>query len=107
MSFARQIVRDLVRIAPIVSILAAPAIALGQPELRRVLSRLLAPPTIQIEAGFKARLLVPPGLLYDPWGDPINYDPAGNMNYGARPDIWFDRNDQSTGNWDLPHPPPR
>jgi hypothetical protein len=66
MNFARQILRDLVRIAPIVSILAAPAIARGQPELRRVLSRLLAPPTIQVEAGFKARLLVPPGLLYDP-----------------------------------------
>jgi hypothetical protein len=43
-------------------------------------------------------------LLNDPWGDPIYYDPAGNMNYGARPDIWVDRHDQSIGNWDLPHP---
>src|SRR4029077_5428542 len=60
------ILRKLVRIAPILSILAAPAIAMGQPELSRVLSRLLAPPTIQVETGFKAHLLVPPGLLYDP-----------------------------------------
>lgn len=31
-----------------------------------MLTRLLAPPTIHGEAGFKAHLLVPPGQLYDP-----------------------------------------
>ena len=44
-------------------------------------------------------------LLIDPWGDPIFYDLAGNMNYGTRPDIWADRYDQAIGNWELPpHP---
>jgi Type II secretion system (T2SS), protein G len=49
-------------------------------------------------------LLIDRTLLIDPWGDPIEYDLAGNMNYGARPDIWSDRHDP-IGNWQLPHPP--
>jgi len=66
MRFARQMLAVLSRITPIVLILAAPVIALGQPELHRVLSMLLAPPTIHGTAGFKTHLLVPPGQLYDP-----------------------------------------
>ena len=66
MTFVRQILRYLLRIGSIVSMLAAPAVALGQPELHRVLSRLLAPPKLQGESGFKVQLLVAPGQLYDP-----------------------------------------
>jgi len=66
MTFAGKQLRRLVRIAPIALLLTAPAIAMGQPELHRVLSKLLAPPKIEAEAGFKAQLLVPPGQLYDP-----------------------------------------
>lgn len=35
-------------------------------EVQRLLKKLLAAPTIQTEAGFTAKLLVPPGQLYDP-----------------------------------------
>lgn len=35
-------------------------------ELQKLIDRLLAPPTIQVESGFTARVLVPPGQLYDP-----------------------------------------
>ena len=31
-----------------------------------VVDRLLAPPTIQTEPGFAAKVLIPPGQLYDP-----------------------------------------
>lgn len=45
---------------------ALPAAVLAQPELHRVVGRLIAPPHVQGEDGFSARLLVPPGHLYDP-----------------------------------------
>ena len=35
-------------------------------EAQRLIKKLLAPPKIQTEAGFTAKLLVPPGQLYDP-----------------------------------------
>lgn len=35
-------------------------------ELRQLTDRLLAPPAIRVEFGFAAKLLVPPGHLYDP-----------------------------------------
>jgi hypothetical protein len=35
-------------------------------EAQRLIKKLLAPPKIQTEAGFTAKLLVPPGRLYDP-----------------------------------------
>ena len=35
-------------------------------EAQRLMKKLLAPPKIQTEAGFTAKLLVPPGQLYDP-----------------------------------------
>jgi hypothetical protein len=35
-------------------------------EAQRLIKKLLAPPRIQIEAGFNVKLLVPPGQLYDP-----------------------------------------
>src|SRR5689334_120467 len=40
--------------------------AFAQSELHRVLSRLMAPPHIKTEPGFSARVVVPPGELYDP-----------------------------------------
>jgi hypothetical protein len=40
--------------------------ALAENELKGLLDRLLAKPTIQTEAGFTASVLVPPGKLYDP-----------------------------------------
>jgi hypothetical protein len=39
---------------------------LAQDEMHKLTARLLAPPTIQAETGFTAKLLVPPGRLYDP-----------------------------------------
>lgn len=50
------------------ALLAAPAAAqepLGK-EAERVIETILAPPTIKAEPGFDAKLLVPPGELYDP-----------------------------------------
>ena len=38
----------------------------GQTEAARVIRRLLAPPRIKAAPGFSARLVVPPGELYDP-----------------------------------------
>jgi hypothetical protein len=43
----------------------ASALPLGH-EAQSVVNRLLAPPTIKAEAGFSARVLVPPGEFYDP-----------------------------------------
>jgi len=34
-------------------------------EAQRLIKKLLAPPKIQTEAGFTAKLLVPPGQLYE------------------------------------------
>jgi hypothetical protein len=66
MNFARQMLRWFVRLISFVTIVATPAIVWGQPELHRLLARLLESPKIQCEAGFRAQLLVPPGQLYDP-----------------------------------------
>ena len=40
--------------------------AFAQQEIETLLDRLLASPTIKVESGFTATLLVPPGQLYDP-----------------------------------------
>jgi Type II secretion system (T2SS), protein G len=48
-------------------------------------------------------LLDDPELLNDPWGEPFEYDVTGPRNYGSRPDIWADREDE-IGNWQLPAP---
>jgi len=44
---------------------AATASAVGR-EAQLVIGRVLAPPVIKAEPGFSAKLLVPPGELYDP-----------------------------------------
>ena len=46
-------------------ICVAPAFAAE--ELKQLLDRLLAVPTIQTAAGFTAKVLVPPGSFYDPF----------------------------------------
>ena len=43
----------------------SPSVA-QETEAERLLKKLLAPPQLQTEAGFTAKLLVPPGQLYDP-----------------------------------------
>jgi hypothetical protein len=48
------------------AVLTPPPLVLAQPELHRVVGRLMAPPHVRGEAGFTARLLVAPGQLYDP-----------------------------------------
>src|SRR5208283_3356186 len=40
--------------------------ALAETEAQRVVNRLLAPPEIKTAPGFTAKVLVPPGELYDP-----------------------------------------
>lgn len=59
--------------------------------LQKLLDRVLAPPSIKVEAGFKARLLVPPGQLYDPlWMLPhgqrvwLNDDGGEERDKGSR-----------------------
>ncbi len=48
-----------------VSVVVMPS-ALAQDKLKDLVDRLLAPPVIQAEAGFTAKVLIPPGQLYDP-----------------------------------------
>ena len=48
------------------AVLAVASSLYAQSELHRELSRLMAPPHIKTEPGFSARVLVPPGQLYDP-----------------------------------------
>jgi hypothetical protein len=43
--------------------------------------------------------LITADKLLDPWGYPYGYDPAGRMNDGRRPDIWFVPPDRRIGNW--------
>jgi hypothetical protein len=50
----------------VLALLAWTSTVLAQGELHRVLSRLMAPPRIKTEPGFSAKMLVPPGELYDP-----------------------------------------
>ncbi|MGH7963496.1 MAG: hypothetical protein ACRERD_17015, partial [Candidatus Binatia bacterium] len=38
----------------------------AEEELKQLIDRLLAPPTIEAQAGFTATVLVAPGSLYDP-----------------------------------------
>ena len=66
MNFIGRKLSDCLGVILIATALGAPTIVWGQPELHRVLSTLLAPPIIHAEEGFKAKLLVPPGQLYDP-----------------------------------------
>jgi hypothetical protein len=60
-------------------------------ELKRLTARLLTPPTLKPEPGFTARVLVPPGNVYDPlWmlprGDTIwiNDDGGEEEDKGSR-----------------------
>jgi hypothetical protein len=42
-----------------------------------------------------------PEILIDPWHKRYQYDAAGSINKGVRPDIWTkDRNGAIVGNWD-------
>lgn len=51
----------------VLSLAASPAVAAHpETELQRLERRLLASPVIQVEPGFSARVIVPPGQLYDP-----------------------------------------
>lgn len=65
--------------------------ALAEEELKRLTDRLLAPPTIQVESEFTARVFVPPGQLYDPlWMLPrgeavwLNDDGGEEKDKGSR-----------------------
>jgi hypothetical protein len=65
--------------------------AVAEEELQTLLDRLLAPPTIQVEAGFTAKVLVPPGEIYDPlWMRPqddtvwVNDDGGEEVDKGSR-----------------------
>lgn len=37
--------------------------------------------------------------LIDPWGNPYQYNPAGQMNNGTQPDIWSESQYGKIGNW--------
>jgi hypothetical protein len=52
--------------ALLIALLAMPTLARSQPEVHRVLDLLMMPPKISAAPRFSARLLVPPGQLYDP-----------------------------------------
>ena len=49
----------------LVLVLVSPSMG-QETEAERLIKKLLAPPQIQTEAGFTAKLLIPPGQLYDP-----------------------------------------
>ncbi|MBV8775176.1 MAG: hypothetical protein JO166_23000 [Deltaproteobacteria bacterium] len=73
------------------------ALQLGH-EAQSVVDRLLAPPTIRAEAGFNAKMLVPPGEFYDPLfmvprGDSVwmNDDGKATDGHGSRLlSVWHD-----------------
>ena len=50
----------------VVSLASVSSVLAEDTEAQRLIKKLLAPPKIQTEAGFTAKLLVPPGQLYDP-----------------------------------------
>lgn len=53
--------------AAVLALAVAPQAARADaPEIETLTARLLAPPEVHVEPGFAARLLVPPGELYDP-----------------------------------------
>jgi len=89
MKFSRTIVRTaLVCLALIAT--TAEARPLGH-EAQAVIDTLLAPPTIKVEAGFRAKMLIPPGELYDPLfmlphGDVVwmNDDGRATDGHGSR-----------------------
>jgi len=59
--------RNRWRIGPgFLLVLACVSSALAEEELRQLTDRLLALPTLRVESGFTASVLVPPGHLYDP-----------------------------------------
>jgi hypothetical protein len=50
----------------VLGLMSVSATSAEETEAQRLIKKLLAPPKIQTEAGFTAKLLVPPGQLYDP-----------------------------------------
>ncbi len=48
------------------SMVSISSVLAEETEAQRLIKKLLAPPTVQTEPGFTAKLLVPPGQLYDP-----------------------------------------
>ena len=58
--------RGLVWPAVCLVVIALAASTAAQTELDRVLERLMAPPDLEVADGFTARVLIPPGELYDP-----------------------------------------
>jgi hypothetical protein len=62
----RLLVCHFLTMLAVLALLAWTSTVLAQGELHRVLSRLMAPPRIKTEPGFSAKMLVPPGELYDP-----------------------------------------
>jgi len=62
----RSTLRRIGVAALMLAMVALPTVGRAQPELRRVVALLMTPPTIKAAPGFTARLLVPPGQLYDP-----------------------------------------
>lgn len=64
-------------------------------ELPAQLSLLAAPPD-------SGKPFVETDALNDPWGKPYQYDPAGPMNGGLKPDVWAVTPDgQKVGNWSV------
>jgi hypothetical protein len=61
-------IRKFLTLIPVcIAILAGLCIrGLAETEAQQVEARLLAPPVIKTEPGFRAKILVPPGQLYDP-----------------------------------------
>lgn len=60
--------------------------ARAETEAQRVVARLLAPPTIKTEPGFTAKILVPPGQLYDPLFPFIREDAVWLIDDGGEVD---------------------
>ena len=62
----RRCVHIVVRITVYLGSMAIVSALVAQDELDRVLQRLMALPDLEVADGFSARVLVPPGELYDP-----------------------------------------
>ena len=58
--------RPLLTLASCLSVALLSAAVHGEELLNQIVARLTAPPQIKAEAGFAAKVLVPPGQLYDP-----------------------------------------
>ncbi len=87
-----RISKVTIQLLAIIGCVAAAATASAvDREAQLVISRLLAPPVIKAEPGFNAKLLVPPGELYDPLfmvprGDTVwmNDDGKATDGHGSR-----------------------